>query len=148
MAFNNYYAPGYAPGYYAPPMQDHLAQLRQQQYQPQQMQPQRAQTAPNGVDWVQGEEAAKARMIPAGSSMLLLDSESDTFYLKSADASGMPLPLRIFDYKERISAPKPMNDGGGEYVTRAEFSALEARLNAIMQSNTELEETEYGEHTV
>ena len=30
-----------------------------------------------------------------------MDSESNSFYIKSCDASGMPLPLRIFDYKER-----------------------------------------------
>lgn len=40
-------------------------------------------------------------MVAAGNTVLLMDSENQTFYLKSADPSGMPLPLRIFDYKER-----------------------------------------------
>ena len=32
---------------------------------------------------------------------MLMDSESNTFYIKSSDNSGMPMPLRIFDYTER-----------------------------------------------
>ena len=40
----------------------------------------------------------------SGNTVMLLDAENSVFYLKSADArSGMPLPLRIFDYKERTT---------------------------------------------
>jgi len=35
-----------------------------------------------------------------------MDSESSVFYLKSTDMSGMPQPLRIFDYTERTSQPQ------------------------------------------
>lgn len=62
--------PYYGNPYYPAPMQDNLMQMRQQ-YQPQQ-QP----TAQNsGVIWVQGEEGAKAYMVAAGNSVLLMDSE-------------------------------------------------------------------------
>lgn len=54
-----------------------------------------------GIVWVQGEAGAKSYMVGAGNSVLLMDSEKSTFYIKSTDASGMPLPLRIFDYSER-----------------------------------------------
>ena len=58
----------------------------------------------NGVVWVQGIEGAKAYPVAAGQAVLLMDSDSDCLYLKSADQSGMP-SLRVFDYKERINTP-------------------------------------------
>lgn len=54
-----------------------------------------------GILWVQGEAGAKSWAVAPGKSVMLMDSESSTFYIKSSDNSGMPMPLRIFDYKER-----------------------------------------------
>lgn len=55
----------------------------------------------NGILWVQGEAGAKSWAVAPGKSVMLMDSEANTFYIKSSDASGMPMPLRIFDYTER-----------------------------------------------
>lgn len=74
------------------------------------------------IIWVQGEQSARAYMVAPGSSVLLMDSESSTFYLKSTDASGMPQPMRVFDYTERTEKPSM------EYVTREEFNALLEQL--------------------
>ena len=68
---------------------------------------------------------------------MLLDAEHSVFYLKSADASGMPLPLRIFDYKERQNTPTsdfkaPTNDFSeldGKYITREEFERRMASVS-------------------
>ena len=76
-------------------MPDMLGQLR---YQPQQ---QYQQQGNNGIVWVQGEAAAKSYPVAPNTTVMLLDSENSTFYLKTSDASGMPLPLRVFDYSER-----------------------------------------------
>lgn len=57
----------------------------------------------SGIIWVQGEAGAKSYLVGAGQSVLLMDSENSSFYIKSTDASGMPLPLRVFDYTERGS---------------------------------------------
>lgn len=84
--------------YYYPPyynngaMPDMLTQMRQNTVQ---------QQPSNGIVWVQGESAAKSYPVAPNTTVMLLDSESSTFYLKTSDASGMPLPLRVFDYKER-----------------------------------------------
>ena len=125
--------PYYGNPYYPAPMQDNLMQMRQAYQQPTpQMQPSQPQN--NGVIWVQGEEGAKAYMVAAGNSVLLMDSESSTFYIKSTDQSGMPQPLRIFDYSERVAAPKapPTNTSAApEYVTREEFERLAARIDAL-----------------
>lgn len=132
MGYPNYY-PGYQPNYgYMPPMPDQLAQLRQGQYQQQMTAPAVQQPANNGINWVQGEEGAKAYLVAAGNSILLMDSEASSFYIKSTDPSGMPLPLRVFDYTERTAAPKtPAQPLEAEYVTRQEFDAMAARIEAL-----------------
>lgn len=129
MAFGNPYQPGYMPGYYPmgqqmpSPMPDQLSQLRQNYQQPQQSAP---------IIWVQGEEGAKAYMVAAGNSVLLMDSENSVFYIKSTDASGMPQPLRVFDYTERgKQAPQKPETVDDKFVTRAEFDALRARFDAL-----------------
>ena len=64
------------------------------------------QTVDTGIIWVSGIEGAKSYLVGAGRSVLLMDSEAGVFYLKSTDMSGMPQPLRIFDYTERTSQPQ------------------------------------------
>lgn len=65
---------------------------------------------------------------------MLMDSNANVFYIKSADASGMPLPLRIFDYTERTqqahTEPQIQAQQQPEYVTREEF---EKRIAEILE---------------
>ena len=127
MAYGVPYQPGFAPGYYPmgqpSAMPDQLAQLRQSYQQPQQ---------PAPIIWVQGEEGAKAYMVAAGNSVLLMDSENSVFYIKSTDASGMPQPLRVFDYTERgKQAVEKVESKNDKFVTREEFDALRARFDAL-----------------
>ena len=137
---------GYQPGYYGQAMPDQLAQLRQNAYQPPTMPGQATQQATPSIIWVQGEEGAKAYMVAAGNSVLLMDSENSSFYIKSTDASGMPLPLRVFDYKERTTAaktpPQTAQQPSVEFVTRAEFDALAARCAALEKQEPAKPETE------
>lgn len=132
-----YQTPYYQP--YQPPMLDQLGQLRQNQMQQPMMQPpaqpMQPQQAGSGINWCQGESGAKSYIVAAGNTVLLMDSEGSSFYLKSTDASGMPLPLRIFDYVERTAAPKTAPVGPqapqAQYVTIEEFNALADRLTAL-----------------
>ncbi len=117
-------------------------------------QPYQNQYAPQhgGLIWVQGIEAAKSYPVSAGQSVLLMDSESNAFFIKSADMSGMPLPLRVFDYSERKqparateSAHAGVSDDSA-YITRAEF---ESRLAAILADKRNIEkEVKNDERTV
>lgn len=114
-------------GYMPQAMPDQLAQLRAQQM---------PQPAAQGTPiWVQGEGGAKSFLVAPGQSLILMDSEAEVFYIKSTDASGVPLPLRVFDYKERVSgAQRPSQAAQAssvEYVTRAEFDALTAKINEL-----------------
>lgn len=129
MAYPQY---GFQPqSYYPPtqPMPDQLAYLRQQQMQPMQ------QPAASPL-WVQGEAGAKAYPVAPGSSVILMDSESNVFYIKSADQSGMPT-MRTFEYRERTAAQNPPVQAAqqpqGDYVTRSEFDALRQQIYALIQ---------------
>lgn len=88
----------------------------------------------NGIIWVQGIEAMKSYPVNAGQSVLLMDAETSCFGIKTVDASGMPQPLRIFDYTERVqkapeSVPAATFDASG-FVTREEFEARIAQIRA------------------
>ena len=98
---------------------------------------QQYQEQKDNINWVQGEAGAKSFFVPSGKSVMLMDSEESVFYIKSVDASGVPLPLRIFDYKERdVQENKSMQDAPQEipqvdmsdYITREEF---EKRINGL-----------------
>ena len=128
--FNPYFPTSYNP----------FQQVAMQQYQ-QAIQPQ--QQSSGGLLWVQGIEGAKSHSVGPGQSALLMDSESNSFFIKSADTSGMPLPLRVFDYKERTVQPAPQSapstpsapeNDTSIFVTREEF---ENRIAEIIASNKE-----------
>jgi hypothetical protein len=118
MAYNNYF-----PQYY--PNQVPMMQTPQQMPVGQPTMAQNAQASSNsGITWVQGEAAAKSFPVGAGQSALLMDSEESVFYIKSTDQSGMPQPLRIFDYTERTaqhSEAGVAKKADVDYVSRSEF---------------------------
>lgn len=112
MAYGGYFPQGY---YQNNPYYQNNMQLQNQQ--------QIAQSN-SGITWVQGETAAKAYPVGAGQSVLLMDSEDSLMYIKSTDQSGMPQPLRVFEYKERTanrSEAAIATSRSEEYVSRAEF---------------------------
>ena len=135
---------GYQYPYYGtqPPMPDNLAQLRMNTNQMQNavtqpsMASQPMQQQSSQIIWVSGEAGAKSYLVAPGNTVMLLDAENSVFYLKSADASGMPLPLRIFDYKERSVMPQQVVGGSvsaeqfnpDRFVTREEFDELKASI--------------------
>lgn len=120
--------PYYGNPYYPAPMQDNLAQLRQNmmpQMQQQPMMPQSPQNpvAQSGVQWVSGEQEARNWMIAPNAAVALWDSTAPTVYLKQADASGKPT-LKIYDLVERTGTPAPAKIDTAEFVTRSEFNKL------------------------
>ena len=101
---------------------------------------QQAQAQPpqtnQGIIWVQGEAAARSYLVAPNSTVLLMDSETSRFYLKSANNAGMP-SMQIFEYSEVTqnapqaaqSVPNNLDD---KYVTREEYSRLQAQYAEIM----------------
>ena len=130
-----YYNWQYNPTYTQPQFQQNGVQTTQ----PVQNNPQ------TGINWVQGEAGAKSFVVMAGQTVMLMDAENNVFYIKSTDASGMPLPLRIFDYTERnnntvnsstgitLSSNNEINKE--EYVTRKEFEDLLSKIKLDNSNN-------------
>lgn len=61
-----------------------------------------------------------------------MDSETNVFYIKSSDNSGMPLPLRTFEYKEvtqGVAETNTTNDSAqNKYVTHEELEQILSEL--------------------
>jgi len=129
--------PGY-PAYqqvYPQPYQDRLAQI-QSQYQQTIPQGQQVPQANQGLLWVQGEAGAKSYLVAPNTTVLLMDSEAQRFYLKSTDGAGMP-NLRTFEYTEIVpnasmAVQSDSIDLDNKYVTRTEYEALQAKYTDIL----------------
>ena len=88
-----------------------------------------------GIPWVSGEVGAKSYLVAPGTSVLLMDSESEKFYIKSTDVSGMPQPLRTFEYHEigtQMPPKQPVPNMDSKYVTRQEYDDLKGKYEAII----------------
>lgn len=92
-----YYNP--YPQFYGQPMPDQLAQLRQGVFQPpQQQMPTQQTTQSCEVVWVSGEGEANGYMVAPGSKVILMDRDTQTFYVKCRDINNMPYPMEVYDY--------------------------------------------------
>lgn len=136
MAYNTGFPIGYQPMY---PQYNYVQS--QQQQPPMIQQPQtQSPVNDNGILWVQGEAGAKSWAVAPGKSVMLMDSESNTFYIKSSDNSGMPMPLRVFDYKERTTQQtqpqvvKHQDIDTSQFVTREEFNR---KFNELISTKKE-----------
>lgn len=92
----------------------------------------------NGIVWVQGEAGAKSFMVAPNHTVDLWDSESQTIYLKSADASGMP-SMKILDYTVREQNNQPASSlmQSPEYVTHDELSTFEDKILKLIKGGGE-----------
>lgn len=132
------YMGGYQQPIYGQPQEQMMRQAfqpAQPQMQPMQTMQYPAQRPPqSNIVWVQGEAGAKSYLIAAGNTVPLWDSENQTIYLKSVDASGVP-SMRVLDYTERAqtaqAGAQSARSPDAEFVTRKEFEALAARLDAL-----------------
>ena len=97
----------------------------------------------NQITWVQGVEGAKAYPVGAGNSVLLMDSDNQYLYIKSADNTGLP-SLRIFEYKEILEKKEnqaPAIDMS-LFVTKDEFDKTIASLKPKKKKIIEVEDDE------
>ena len=72
----------------------------------------------------------------AGQSVLLMDSENSVFYIKSTDQSGMPQPLRVYEYSEKAAhqtGTAAATSSGDDYVTRSEFDEFRKDVNRAIK---------------
>ena len=118
MAYNNVFPVNY--GYQMPQMQQ-VPQIPQM--------PLQQNDSP--FIWVQGEAGAKSYLLAPNKTIPLWDSEAQTIYLKSADASGMP-SMKILDYTIRdttnMPAKTPLTPSADEYATKKELEVFKAEI--------------------
>ncbi len=116
--YNNYFPAGYQ--YYTPQFQQPVQSTNGLS----------GPTGHNGIIWVQGEAGAKSYLVAPNTTVQLWDSESQTIYLKSADASGMP-SIKTLDYTIREMPNQHVVNNQmdfSQFVTREE---LEEKLNSL-----------------
>lgn len=89
---------------------------------------------PNSRKWVQGLAGAKSYLVAPNQTVDLWDSESQTIYVKSADASGLPT-LKVLDYTLRDNgsnlAENNVLNNEREFVSINDFKALESKLTML-----------------
>ena len=96
------------------------------------------------INWVQGEAGARSVPVAAGQKVLLMDSENNVFYVKSSDATGMPLPLRTFEYKEiGAETAAQTTPAQNDYVTHEELKRVLEELKQQVVSKKEEKSNEF-----
>ena len=122
--YQNYgaYQPNYnyTPWYYQPTVT--APQMPQQQIVPDPMPQQQVQQMPQqqpaqtGMQWqavfVKNESETNGIKPDPGKSIIFIDTEKDTVYIKSTDVSGNEMPMCIYDKRKTESV----------YITRDEFN--------------------------
>ena len=145
MAYGNY-APFYRGGFFNPMQTPTMPQMadNQGQYVPQYQTPIQTNPAPtpmqtqptNDMLWVLNENEASSYPVAPNNSVVLWDKNNKTFYIKTANAQGIP-SMQIYDFTERIE--KAQNEPtthkctcGDKFVTKEEFDALKGKFYDIL----------------
>ena len=83
---------------------------------------------------VNGEAGANAYPVASGNTVMLMDFNSNKFWLKTTNANGIPQPLRSFNFKEEIQEIQ----NGSIGVTRDEFNTLSQNVTSLTESVNKL----------
>lgn len=110
-----------------------------QSYAPPMPQMQMAQpTQSSTINWVQGDVGARAYPVNPGMSVLLMDSEGQNFYIKSADTMGMPT-LKKYAYSEVVEEPMRLESHEAKQIDTA-FSATREEVKQLHEEIRSLKE--------
>lgn len=118
-------------------------QLQQQSFQAQPQMQMPVQQSNRGINWVQGDVGARAFYVAPGTSELLMDSEAQNFYIKSADVSGMPT-MKKYAYSEVVEEPMRLESKDqvdtAFHATREEVKQLHEEMNELREKLSQMEE--------
>ena len=133
---NYYYQPGINDTYL-----NRLQRLNQIQNQFNNQYPQYNNPLPlnNQIIFVQGETGAKAYQIPNNTTILLMSSEGNEFFIKTTDSSGFPT-IRKFTFQEHPNQEQQKkqcscNCQSNNYVTQEEFNNFKKEILNFYESN-------------
>ena len=151
MAYGNY-APFYRGGFFNPmqtPTMPQMAENQNQFAQPYQ-QPMQTNPAPipmhtqqtNDMLFVLNENEASAYPVAPNNSVVLWDKNNKTFYIKTANAQGIP-SMQTYDFTERTE--KPQNQPtehkctcGDKYATKEQINDLKGKIEDLTAKYEEL----------
>lgn len=137
--FYNSYQQSYAP--YQNSMGQSYAQNQQSYAQNSYAPPQMQMAQPSHsstINWVQGDVGARAYPIQPGMSVLLMDSEGQNFYIKSADTMGMPT-LKKYAYSEVVEEPMRLESHEAKQIDTA-FTATREEVKQLHEEISSLKE--------
>lgn len=134
------YAPFYRGGFFNPmqtPIMPNMTE-NQNQWQLQNMQQplnQPTQTPTNDMVFVLNENEASSFPVAPNNRVVLWDKNQTTFYVKSANAQGIP-SMQTFDFSERTqNAPQTPTEHvckcGDNFVTKDDFNVLKGDFEAL-----------------
>ena len=149
MAYGNY-APFYRGGYFNPmqtPTMPNMAENQNQFAQPFQqppMQPTQMSVPNNDMIFVLGQNEAESYPVAPNATVTMWDKNQKTFYIKTANAQGIP-SMQIYDFTERPqNAPQMPTEHvckcGDNFVTKEEFKALQGKYDDILSRLQTLED--------
>lgn len=143
MSYGNY-APFYRGGFFNPmqtPQMPNMADTQGQFTQPYQA-PMQTNPAPMPMQsndmmiWVLNENEASSFPVAPNNSVVLWDKNNKTFYIKTANAQGIP-SMQIYDFTERIE--KAQNEPathkctcGDKFATKEELDALKGKFYDVL----------------
>lgn len=78
--------------------------------------------------FVNGYKGALDYIMPANSTIILMDNNEPVFYLKSTNAMGQA-SIKKYKFEEVIEKTMPEN----QYVTIEQFNALNEKLDALLK---------------
>ena len=152
MAYGNY-APFYRGGYFNPIQAPTMPNMAENQgYMPQYQQPiQQTNPVPMQTPtqqqndmmlWVLNENEASSFPVAPNNSVVLWDKNNKTFYIKTANAQGIP-SLQIYDFVERVpngtqTPTEHVCTCGDKFATKEQISDLKDKIDDIMAKYEEL----------
>lgn len=87
-----------------------------------------SQSNASNIQWVQGESGALAFPVGPGQTVILLDSDDPVAYKKSADETGKPLHMEIYDLVKRVTTPTVPTFNSDEYVKKNDIKSMITEL--------------------
>lgn len=149
MAYNPYYSgiPYFQqqPYYNGGAVPDMLNQQKMQYQAPMQQQPVQTQPTPtNDMIWVLGEVEAQSYPVAPNNTVTLWDKNQKTFYIKTANAQGIP-SIQTYDFAERTqNAPQQPTEHackcGDKFIPKSELTAIQGKFDDIFNRLQALEE--------
>lgn len=83
------------------------------------------------VNLVQGDSAANARHVAAGTTDIFFDSEKNLFYAKTVDFMGIPQPLRYFEYNEIFPQAQQAASQTDNFATKEDVNSLKEQIEGL-----------------